>query len=188
MMRRSVLLVAVGLTLVPGCARQEAAIAAKPTVDELPRIPELEPKLPAVVVVEGWDHSSRARLVPAFESPPLTEEERRALGRDVPSFKFLPYADARPPVGSRVGWWVGGVETHAFGAGRPDTALNPATSVTGVAGWGGTLTEADPLAKGIAEVRPPREAVAELGPPSGLRVEGDTTDKRIAERQQRIER
>ncbi len=188
MLRWSVILVAAGLTLVPGCARQEAAIAAKPTVEELPRIPELEPRLPAVIVAEGWDQSSRARLVPTFELPPLTEEERRVLGQDVPSFKFLPYADARPPVGSRVGRWAGGVETHAFGAGRPDTALNPATSVTGVAGWGGTLTETDPLAKGIAEVRPPREAIAEPGPASGIRVEGDTTDKRIAERKQRIER
>lgn len=188
MRRWSITVAAAGLTLVLGCARQEAVIAARPTVEELPHIPELEPRLPAVIVAEGWDHSSRARLVPSFELPELTAEERRALGQDFPQFKFLPYADLRPPVGSRVGHWAGGVSTYASGTGRPDTAIDLPTSVTGVAGWGGVATEADTLASRVAEVRPPREAVAEAGPASGIRVEGDTTDKRIAERKRRIER
>lgn len=176
------------LALAGGCARKNAAIAAKPTTDELIQLKERETPIQAIVGVEDRNRQAMVQLVPDFKPPKLTAEEQAALGEPPLTFKFLPYPDRVPPTGSRVGSWYGGVVTASSGYGGVSTYVGSRTSVTGVAGWGGVATDVDTAQTGVTGVYGARIPAATTGPPSSITVETDPTASTIAQRKPHIEK
>ena len=119
-MRTLVGVILIGILLWPaaGCARRDRAISTKPSADEIPRLEELGQKTQqASVYVEGQGRQPRLQLLPSFEEPELTPEERVALGYEESPYKPLLYYDAVRSPDSILGNWSAGVETYAWGRG-----------------------------------------------------------------------
>jgi hypothetical protein len=85
-----------------GCRQADRAISTPPSRAELPTFTRPEPKLSAVVGVEGARDLPRVASVPRYEEIKLTPEEREALGeREVPEPDALLFY--RPPRGPEHG-------------------------------------------------------------------------------------
>lgn len=113
------LMLGMAACLAGGCARRAATTAA-PHQEELPVIERPEQIVPAAIGVEGRREERHVALVPKFEEPELTEEERRALGEKPEPINWLEFYVPAPKV-LRV--WPD------FGGGD-----------IGSAGWGGHVT------------------------------------------------
>lgn len=123
--------VGIAVCLILGCAQPKRLAAVKPSHDELPVLAEIQPSAQqASVKVQGRDATGRTVLVPEFKEPPLTPEERAALGEKEPLVKLLQFEDLTRVPGSPVAGWAGGVDTHAAGYGRPATAYDIASVTT----------------------------------------------------------
>ena len=98
-----------------GCAAPRAT-SEPPTLDELPKIEFTERVLPATIGVEGTSEDPTVMLVPSFEEPELTPEERLALGESAESFNWLEFYTPLPGV-LRICPDYGGPETGVTGIG-----------------------------------------------------------------------
>jgi len=113
------ILLALGIAVAAGCrsAARVSAATAPPTADELPRIAQPERIVPARVGVDERDRGQpHVILVPRFEEPELTPEERAALGEEEEPFNWLEFYVAQPEV-TRVWPARGGVSTAVYGLG-----------------------------------------------------------------------
>jgi len=100
-----------------GCAAPERRFeAVQPAPGELAPMPELDPGMPVSVGIEGRGDAPRVVLVPDFKEPPLTPEERAALGEREDRIRRLDYTLPDDLPSPRVGRWLGGVQTAAHGA------------------------------------------------------------------------
>lgn len=171
-----------------GCGQPNQALSAKPTTDELLQLKEKETPIQAIVAVEERNRQATVHLVPDFKPPELTPEERAAIGQRPIDFKFLPYEDRTPPLGSHVGPWFAGVDTAAGGRGGVSTYVAPRTSITGVAGWGGVATWIDTFKPGVTGLAYPRQPAAVAGPPQSVTIETDPQASTVAQQKPRIEK
>jgi hypothetical protein len=176
------------LALACGCAQTNAAIAAKPTTDELFQLKEKETPVQATVAVEDRNRQSTVRLVPDFKPPKLTAEEQAALGEPPLTFKFMPYPNRVPPTGSHVGPWFGGVVTSSEGRGGPSTHVDAPVSVSGAVGWGGVATWIDAFTSGVASPGSSRTPVGVAGPAAAITVEADPAASTVAKAKTHIEK
>jgi hypothetical protein len=174
--------------LVAGCARQTQPLSLAPTSEELPEIKEVQRTIPATVVAEKPADESRVRLVPSFKEPELTAEEQAALGKQPLDFKFLLYQLRSQPPGSPVGTWLGGVQTFSYGYGKPSILYSPRPIVSGVFGPGSVAVEVDTAGSRVTGLIPPSQGPVGVGPASGIAVETDPRDSRIARRKPHFER
>lgn len=178
---------AVAVVLLAGCAPQNPAITAKPTPAELPDIPPFERTIPVAVAVEGQRPESRVHLVPDFKEPELTADEKQALGIEPIRFKFLPYSDLAPPVGSSVGPWYARVETAADNYAPIGGVYETRTRSVGVLGTGEAMTGRDRLACRVSGSYAAGRPAVLSGPPVAIVVETDTAASSVAGRKPRDE-
>ncbi len=107
-----------GLTLLTavGCAAPERRLEPlRPAPGELQPMPELDPGVPVSVGIEQRGAAPRVVLVPDFKEPPLTPEERAALGQREDRMRRLDYALRDELPSPRVGRWWGGVQAGVYG-------------------------------------------------------------------------
>ncbi len=125
-MRTAFMLILAGVCLgIVGCASQDKAVTADPTPEELPRMPEVRQHYAqGDVKVPGRRQTPRAVLTPDFEEPPLTPEERAAVGEDKPEYEPLLHPYRGHIVGTGVGNWYGGQDV-AIGAASRRVAVAP---------------------------------------------------------------
>lgn len=128
---------------IAGCAAAEKRLAVlPPTPEELPDIQtHQESHVQASIVAERDPDQPRVVLVPDFKEPPLTPEEKVAIGKLDPPYKLLPYALRRRAPGSAVGDW-GGADVGVSSV-HPSTALAPAERVASAGDWGGPSISVD---------------------------------------------
>jgi hypothetical protein len=118
----SLILLGMGMVLLAGCARQDVT-AIKPTEDELPNIPERGRVLPVSVKVEGQEQPLLVTLVPKFEEPELTAEERAAMGEQPQTIDWLEFYRPQPAV-QRIAADLGGVSAGVSGMGGPELGFD----------------------------------------------------------------
>lgn len=170
-----------------GCVQRPPAVTATPHHGELPELPYLEPVLPATVAVEGRREAPRARLTPDLEPPPLTAEEKAALGEREIIISILKYPLPTRTPGSPVGPYFGGVTTAAHGQAGAAVGLVPFGPRVGTAGHAGVTSGAYPVPASIAGLTPPRAPISGQAGEVSVQV-GTDRAKRIAGRKPRIER
>ena len=84
------------LCLALGCAAPGTRVPPAPTDDELPsHVEASEPFIQATVAVQGQQAQPQIDLAPSFQEPELTPAERKALGKEEPTYKPLLF----PPPG-----------------------------------------------------------------------------------------
>lgn len=145
----------VALMLLAGCTQPARSVAVAPLHEELPNLAAVGVSTQqATVKVQGLETEPRIPLTPDFKEPPLTAEEKLALGEREPAFKLLPY-EVRRRAGSIVLPTDGGLETAAWGWGGADAATGPFSTPFAVADWGGPAVgiETNPYA-GTGTIRP----------------------------------
>ena len=177
-----ILLVAVALWVLGGCATPKATTIA-PTEDELPHFKQIERTLSISVGVEGRGEAPRVLLVPSFEEPELTAEERAALGEEEPGIDWLEFYVPLPKI---VRTWseIGGVRTAIRGLGGPAVGLVLSHPPQSVGGEGGVATGAhDESDTRYGKSSRSRQAVGK-GPSSSVRV-GVNPPSRVAGRERR---
>jgi hypothetical protein len=165
-----------------GCASQrDVAIHATPTSDEFPNLTYVEPTIPVRIAVEGRTYAVRS-LVPDFEPPELTDEERAILADGEPEFEFLPYA-TRLPLNRPVGPWYGGVTTGVAIDGRLRTGRLAVSPVAMAGQRDGIVTAINPFDLGVTSHLYHQDAVRSgyVGPASTVTV-GELWRTRIADR------
>ncbi len=110
------LLALAALLAAPGCVAPERRSGpVRPAPGELQAMPELDPGMPVSVGIEGRGDAPRVVLVPDFKEPPLTPEERAALGEREDRIRRLDYTLPGDLPSPRVGGWLGGVQAGAHG-------------------------------------------------------------------------
>lgn len=105
-----------------------------PTTEELPVLVDLAPHPhQGTVGVEGAERPPRLVLTGDFTEPPLTPEEKRALGEEEPYYRPLLY-EAPRAAGSLILPYSGGQEVAIAGMGGSDVGSDRA--MRGVMAWG----------------------------------------------------
>ena len=141
-----VVIATAALWLVLGCAGPGSRVTPAPTADELPsHAEETEPACQAVVAVQGRQAEPRIDLAPSFKEPELTPAERKALGKEEPTYKPLLFdfpGHFHPPL---VGTWYGGVDTGALHRLSPTVNFTESKSLTAaLLPFGGPTVGYDP--------------------------------------------
>lgn len=176
------------LWLATGCAQRNVAVTAIPTSDELPEIKEIQRTIPASVGVAGRGDQPRVQLVPRFEQPELTREERAILGEEEPSFSFLPYEFHSYTTGSLVGTWYGGLQTFNRGRGGAQVSLARIRPLTRTGGTGSVAVAVDTFGSRVAGTSAARHRRTAVGPRGGLKVSSDRFGSKVAGRKSRWDR
>lgn len=137
-----------------GCAATDTRVAVlPPTPDELPDIrTQQESHVQASIVAERDSDEPRVVLVPEFKEPPLTPEEKVAIGKLDPPYKLLPYVLRRRAPGSAVGDW-GGADVGVSSVHR-SVSLAPSERVAYAGGWGGPSISVDQFVTRILAAYP----------------------------------
>ncbi len=99
--------------LVAGCARCKTVCPA-PTPEELPKFQRCPSTIAARIGVEGQREEVRPGLVPEFEEPELTEEEKAALCIEPEPINWLEFYVCQPLI-QRVGPDLGGPNVSGDG-------------------------------------------------------------------------
>ncbi|MEW6253678.1 MAG: hypothetical protein AB1716_23780 [Planctomycetota bacterium] len=187
---RCFVIVMPALSILTGCAQRHTAVTMPPGPEETPVLTYLEPVAPVSVAVEGRYDVPAAPLTVPFPDPGPTAEERKILGTDAPTFEFLEYPNAVPPPPSRpVGSSTGGTRadaTAATGVAAPGTD-RPHTGGTSI-DFGGARTDVQRSRHptGAVQARPKPTVAAGTG--SGIRVQTEERDRRVADRKRSAER
>ena len=133
------------LCLALGCAAPGTRVPPAPTDDELPsHVEASEPFIQATVAVQGQQAQPQIDLAPSFQEPELPPAERKALGKEEPTYKpllFPPPGHYHPPL---VGTWYGGVETGALPRLAPAVHLTESESLTTLLPYGGPTVGYEP--------------------------------------------
>lgn len=173
------------LALLPGCARQQKAALADPITEELPVFPPDPNAYPVTVAVEGRGDTPRMLLVPTFEPPEYTPEERAALGLDrEPAFDWLEFYE--PPRAVPLGGY-GGATVGAGGLGGVSVGLEGARSPFLFSGErAGIEPGITPVREATFGVGDARSPIFGVGPRSEVNL-GYGYPKRISGQQARVE-
>ncbi|MCK4341748.1 MAG: hypothetical protein KAY37_08505 [Phycisphaerae bacterium] len=134
-----IIVVCGSLWLGTGCEKRGRDVTVMPAPHELPPL-EYVRRSPhqGEVKVIGRVEEPVVALVPSFEEPELTPEERAAVGEDGPEYKPLLFNDLVWTPSTSVGDWYGGINTYASGLGGADTIHESmVTQRYHVSGWGG---------------------------------------------------
>ena len=125
-------------------------------------------------------------LVPSFEEPELTLEEREALGEDQETaIDWLEFYQALPAI-FRVWSETGGVSTAIHGSGGPAVGLHPFHKPVGVGGQGGLTLGAHGERDTRSGTGAPAARPYAKGSRAGVRV-GVNPARRISSHQTRSE-
>lgn len=144
--RRAYPLLIVSMTaFLSGCAETQSAALVQPSPDEIPKFEKRGGKFPVTVGVEGKNEQPTRLIVQKMEPPPLSAEERTALGQHEPIVDYL--ALYRPAPGPRVAVWSGSVDVGINGETARFGRSVTASRITGVdpMGYGGARTGIDPV-------------------------------------------
>jgi hypothetical protein len=160
------------------------ATLSDPTLAELPN-PAARPRrsIAAKVGIQQYRRPPQVPMVPDFKEPPLTPEERAALGEDQPKppDEFNTFAKNERGLEHGVGPFEARVTTATYGIGGAEVGLNPATSYYGSWGMGGFYAGIDfrsrPVAIGYESVTPRTG----IGPESRV-LSGEGTERSGAKR------
>ncbi len=156
-------LLTVGIgVLLTGCAADARRTTAAPSEDELLKLEPPPNAIPAHVGVEGTDNEERRLvLVPSYEVPELTEEEREAVGIEPELVNFLEFYEPAP------------AETRTWpGQGGPAVTTSPEQVGVARAGAARTATKQGLSRKDVAVDYPASASVARPHPHSGTSVAG----------------
>lgn len=167
----------------------EQAVRAKPTLAELPAAElKRERTIAAKISVEDYSRASRHRIVPDYTEPPLSPEEKAALGEDKPKPGDELLAFYRPHRGTEHGVHPHEslVSTYAFGRGGAFVGLAPNPRSIGVYGEGGYYAAIDNVnQKKITSYDESGRRVG-IGPES-LVQSGEGTARQAATRQEQLD-
>jgi len=187
-LRRPLLLLAVPLAcLTLGCA-QRTVVGVTPSTDELPRIEQVERTLPAKIGVVQPFEERRVVLVPDYEAPALTPEERLALGEEPAGPDWLEFYEPKPAV-QRVWPGRGGaaVGTHGLAGALVGVVLSSRGVVVGSPGRPLVHEDYNAVSVSASATRSERPIAVPGTAPSGVRI-GETHRGRTAARSTRAER
>jgi hypothetical protein len=175
------------LSLVIGCAHGPKSTTVAPTHDELPQFKELEPTIYAIVGVERRTTQGLVQLVPEFKEPPLTADEKAALGQPKPEYKFLLYPAPGWPAGSHVAPWDGGITAAQYGYGGPETTYGWPTSVARSGGRAGIAVGTDTFGSRVAGAGGRKESMTGVSGYAGVTVDSGPPS-RVADHKRRFDR